>query len=271
MLTLGVFDYLTGFQLSFAFFYILPVSLASWSLGRRAGLVVSGYSALIWQISNLLAGQTDSMFIAVWNTITRLGFFLIISTLLTELHILLNHQTELSRTDPLTGLHNRRAFYEAGGIELRKMQRYQRPLSAAFIDVDNFKVVNDTSGHVTGDALLVRVAQSLKLYLRGTDFVARLGGDEFVVLLPETNEMGAKTVITRLQGILLRDMAQAKWPVTFSIGVLTCNAAPASTQELLHLADQLMYAAKGDGKNCAKYASYPQSLERRSPAELEAS
>src|SRR5574341_2430044 len=74
ILILGVVDYLTGFQLSFALFYVLPVSLASWSLGRRAGLVVSAYSALAWQISNLLAGeQAGNTFIFVWNTTTRLG------------------------------------------------------------------------------------------------------------------------------------------------------------------------------------------------------
>lgn len=256
---LGVIDYRTGFQLSLAVFYVLPVSLASWSLGRRAGLVISGYCALVWQTSDLLAGeQVENAFVIAWNTSTRLGFFLIIATLLSELRALLAHQTELSRTDSLTGLLNRRAFYEVGGAELKKMQRHNRPLSIAFMDIDDFKAVNDRYGHVTGDALLVRVAESLRRSLRGTDYVARLGGDEFVILLPETNDTGAETVITRLQDLLLGEMAQAKWPVTFSIGVLTCNAPPTSTQELLQLADQLMYTAKRDGKNCIKYAGYPQ-------------
>ena len=257
LLGLGIIDYFTGSELTISLFYLLPISLASWSLGKTPGIITALFAAIIWQTSNLLAGEQVSQFVVVWNTSVRLGIFLIFSSLLSEFRILLEHQTELSRTDSLTGILNRRAFYEAANAELIKIERYQRPLTVAFIDLDNFKAVNDASGHLVGDKLLLCVAERIKLQLRGTDYVARLGGDEYAILLPETDMAAAEIVISRLQIALLDEMAKAKWPVTFSMGVLTCNSAPPSAQETIHLADQLMYAAKRYGKNCIEYASYP--------------
>jgi diguanylate cyclase (GGDEF)-like protein len=257
LLGLGIIDYFTGVELSISLFYLFPISLASWLIGKRPGQVAALFAAIIWQTSNLLAGEQVSPFVLFWNTAVRLGIFLTYSTLLSEFHILLEHQTELSRTDSLTGILNRRAFYEAASAELNKTDRYQRPLTVAFIDLDNFKAVNDASGHLVGDKLLLRVAERIKLQLRGTDSVARLGGDEYALLLPETNEAAAEIVIPRLQIALIDEMAEAKWPVTFSIGILTCNTAPPSAQDTIHLADQLMYAAKQRGKNCIEYGSYP--------------
>jgi diguanylate cyclase (GGDEF)-like protein len=258
LLGLGIIDYFTGVEFTISLFYLFPISLASWSLGKRPGQFTALCAAIIWQTSNLLAGeQVSGLFVIGWNTGVRLGIFLIFSTLLSELRSLLQHQTELSRTDSLTGILNRRAFYEAADAELKTIDRHQRPLTVAFIDLDNFKAVNDTSGHLVGDNLLQRVAERIKLQLRGTDIVARLGGDEYAVLLPETNEAAAGIVISRLQMALLDEMEKAKWPVTFSMGVLTCNTALPGTEDAIHLADQLMYAAKRNGKNCIEYASYP--------------
>ncbi|HTC77354.1 MAG TPA: diguanylate cyclase, partial [Terriglobales bacterium] len=95
-------------------------------------------------------------------------------------------EKELSRSDPLTGLPNRRAFYEVALAEADRARRYRHPLSLAYLDVDNFKQVNDDYGHDAGDELLVRVAEVLRRNLRNNDIVARLGGDEFAMLLPET-------------------------------------------------------------------------------------
>ena len=258
LLGLGVIDYFTGVQFTISLFYLFPISLASWSLGKRPGQLTALMAAIIWQISNLLAGeQVSSQFVIVWNTCIRLGIFLTFSTLLSEVRSLLTHQTELSRTDSLTGILNRRAFYETANSELKKIDRHQRPLTVAFLDLDNFKAVNDTFGHQVGDRLLLCVAERIKLQLRGTDSVARLGGDEYAVLLPETDEAAARVVIPRLQEALLDEMAKAEWPVTFSMGILTCNSALAGTEEAVHLADQLMYAAKRQGKNCIEYACYP--------------
>ncbi len=258
LLGLGIIDYFTGAELSISLFYLVPISLASWSLGIKPGQIAAILAAFMWQISNLAAGEhVSSPFVIVWNTVVRLGVFLIYSTLLSEFRIVLQHQTELSRTDPLTGILNRRTFYEAVSMELKKIDRYQRLFSVVFIDLDNFKSINDDFGHLTGDALLLRVAKCINSQLRGTDIAARLGGDEYAILMAETDEAAARKAISRIQTILIKEMASAKWPVTFSMGVLTCNSAPTSVQDTLHLADQLMYAAKRNGKNCIEYGSYP--------------
>jgi diguanylate cyclase (GGDEF)-like protein len=261
LVCLGLLDYFTGTQLSISLFYLLPVSLASWSLGLTPGRIVALISSLVLQGSNLLAGEQLSPSVTLWNTVTRLGIFLIFASLISELHTLLEQQTELSHTDSLTGILNRRAFYEAAGVELKRVERYGRPLRVAFMDLDDFKAFNDTFGHITGDALLRRVAGRIKRQLRGTDFVARLGGDEYGLLLPETNEAAAEAVISRLQYALNYELAEYKWPVTFSIGVLICHTAPPDADAMVHLADQLMYKAKRCGKSCIEYGSYPQRLE----------
>jgi diguanylate cyclase (GGDEF)-like protein len=258
LLGLGIFDYLTGALFSISLFSLLPISLASWSLGRAPGRITALCAAIIMLISNLLADDpVSSQFVIIWNTSIRLVIFISFSTLLSEFRSLLEHQTELSRTDSLTGVLNRRAFYEAADLELKKIGRYRRPLTVAFMDLDNFKAVNDAYGHMVGDKLLQRVAERIKLQLRATDIVGRVGGDEYAVLLPEMDEAAAEIVISRLQTALLDEMARAGWPVTFSMGILTCNTAPPSTEDAVHLADQLMYAAKRTGKNCIEYASYP--------------
>src|SRR6185436_19755727 len=100
-------------------------------------------------------------------------------------------------------------------------------------------------------------ATNIKSHLRKTDFVARVGGDEFAVLLPETNLQTAPIVISNMQRALVNEMQESGWPVTFSIGVLTLNAAQLSVDDMLGRADQLMYMVKNGGKNNIQYAAYP--------------
>jgi diguanylate cyclase (GGDEF)-like protein/PAS domain S-box-containing protein len=111
-------------------------------------------------------------------------------------------EQEAATTDALTHLANRRAFYAAGETEVRRARRYQRPLALAYLDLDNFKAVNDGLGHEVGDALLVTVAALVRGNVRSTDMVARLGGDEFAVLLPETDDAAARTVMEKVSAAL---------------------------------------------------------------------
>jgi diguanylate cyclase (GGDEF)-like protein len=92
--------------------------------------------------------------------------------------------------------------------------------------------------------------------MRKTDICARLGGDEFALLLPETDQEFARQAISKIQAELLKEMGQNHWPVTFSMGVLTCQVAPPSTDELVKMADDLMYQVKRGGKNGIKYSTY---------------
>ncbi len=257
LLALGLINYLAGSMVSISFFYLLPVSLASWSLGKSPGRLVALLSAMMTEAGQLQGDLVSHGPLVFWNIAVRLGVFLVVANLISEFRRLLTHETELSRIDSLTGILNRRAFQEAGDLEISRLRRYGRPLTLAFMDLDDFKAVNDKFGHATGDAVLIRIAQSLKSQLRSTDFVARLGGDEYGVLLPETGTLGAGKVLSRLKDALLCEMSTSRSPVTFSIGVITCTVAPAGMGHLLHLADQLMYDAKARGKNCIEFALYP--------------
>jgi len=168
---------------------------------------------------------------------------------LEKLKSALEKEKDLSRKDFLTGLNNRRVFFEMGDFEARRSSRHQRALSVAYVDLDNFKQVNDTLGHQVGDDVLITVASTLQANLRSTDIIARLGGDEFAVLLPETSSQIAQHVMTKLRDQLLNDMRKCGWPVTFSIGIATFPDCTISFDEMIRHADELMYTAKKSGRN----------------------
>lgn len=255
VLLLGVIDYATGTVITIALFYLLPISAASWSLGRRSGQVVALLSALVLEGAQVLSGESGALLIA-WNAATRLGIFLVIASLIAEFRHLLRRQTELSLTDPLTDAHNRRAFQETAERELQTMRRHPQPLSFGFMDMDNFKIVNDTLGHAAGDQVLIAVAETLRSKLRGADVMARLGGDEFGILMPQTDPTAARRAVPRLMAALADEVDRHNWPVRFSVGVVTCAVAPPDVDSLIRLGDELMYAAKRAGKDRIEYGLY---------------
>ena len=166
---------------------------------------------------------------------------------------LLEAEMRLARSDALTGLANRRAFYEKAEIERKRAVRYARPLSMAYVDLDNFKRVNDTSGHEAGDQILVTVAGILQNNLRAEDVAARLGGDEFALLLPEAGHASAAFVMNKLHRLLTSAMQEKHSHVTFSMGVVTYDTAPESTEMMVQKADQVMYEVKRQGKNSIRH------------------
>ncbi len=249
--------YFIGHEISFAVFYSIPISMVAWYAGRSAAILVSVASAIAWHESNRLSGLVLSVpAILYWNAITRLGFFLIISLLLASLRDALQREQALSRTDPLTGINNRRAFLESAYAEHIRALRLGHPLVLAYIDLDHFKQINDHSGHAVGDQLLRVVATTLRQSLREIDVLARLGGDEFGLIMVEAREARARAAVERMRDQLLAAMVTHGWPVTFSIGVLVCEELPASADEMVQLADALMYSAKTGGRNRIAYQSY---------------
>jgi diguanylate cyclase (GGDEF)-like protein len=255
---IGALDYFTGAELASSLFYLFPVGVASWCLGTRNGRFVAVLSALTWQGSNLLAGEAfSSPWVAVWNTAIRLGFFLILASLLSEVRLLLEQRTALSRQDALTGVLNKRAFYEAADLELIKLRRYRRPLTIVFLDIDGFKSLNDTQGHLEGDKVLRRVALQMQQQLRGADVIGRMGGDEYAILLPDLDSTAAHKVMARLHGALTAEIGRFEWPVTVSMGVLTCTGDAPGVEEVVDRADRLMYVAKRRGGDCVEYDSLP--------------
>jgi diguanylate cyclase (GGDEF)-like protein len=160
---------------------------------------------------------------------------------------------QLAETDALTGVYNRRALMEKLEQEMDRAARYAARLTALMIDIDNFKQINDTHGHLVGDTVLKQLATLLRRELRSVDIVARYGGEEFVVLLPETTTPESRNFAERL----LRRVATHEFGeennrvrVTISIGMASYPDERVSDGlSLLELADSHLYRAKTDGRN----------------------
>ncbi|HZQ60342.1 MAG TPA: diguanylate cyclase [Casimicrobiaceae bacterium] len=160
-----------------------------------------------------------------------------------------------ARSDPLTGLANRIAFNDHIERCNRALTEHGVPFVLAFIDIDRFKALNDSQGHVVGDAALRRIARTLLATVRGTDLVARVGGDEFAVLMPGATAEGSPRICGKLHAALLAAAATADLPIGFSIGVVAFEA-PAEPRVVTALADRLMYDVKSCGGEGVRYGVY---------------
>jgi diguanylate cyclase (GGDEF)-like protein len=256
-LSLGLFylDSLSS-DYSLIILYVAPIWLASWHLKARPSLLVSVICACESVLDNILdsLGQFSLWSFRTWNSLTEAVFLIIAGHLLNRLKHQLELHKELAFTDPLSGLLNRRSFFELANYELSCSRRYGRSATLIYIDLDDFKSVNDRYGHDKGDKVLVKVAQTLRGQLRAGDVVCRIGGDEFVALLPETRDE-AKEKLKTLHGAINIAVQNEVDNGTVSMGAVTFNTVPLSLDEMMKLADQLMYNAKKCGKNYFRHLS----------------
>lgn len=251
---LGTLDYLSGFEISFSFFYLLPISIAAWYVDTRSGRLITFLSVSTWLVSNWLAGESySSEWIRFFNASVRLTVFFLIAQLLSELKHALHDEQVLAGTDDLTGLFNRREFNKQLSFELQRAAHLVYPVSLAYIDLDNFKKVNDEQGHDIGDEYLQLVAQIISAVIRRTDPFARLGGDEFALLLPNVNQQQSRLIIGKIEEAVGKKMATLHSPITLSIGVITFQTLPATAEDMIRKADALMYQAKERGKDQVCY------------------
>jgi diguanylate cyclase (GGDEF)-like protein len=163
---------------------------------------------------------------------------------------LLQETRENSMRDGLTGCFSRAFGLETLDKELRRARRSSRPLSILMFDLDHFKRVNDTGGHLRGDALLAAVGEQLHNLLRGTDFRCRYGGDEFLIILPDTPLLGAQQVAEGIRReISALQIEGAPAGVTASIGVALAGTGEMDVVGLIARADEALYKAKHAGRN----------------------
>lgn len=254
MVLVGAVDQVTGFEVSFSIFYLGPVALAAWYVDRRAGLVVALLSGLIWLTADLSAGHLYShIAIPIWNALVRLGVFLIMATLLDKLRVRIATEERLARTDAVTGIATRRAFWEKLDYNLVFATRERSPVTVAYIDLDDFKRINDTLGHKEGDRVLRLVARALTECTRRSDVAARLGGDEFALLLPNTDQAGAETFVANARQCLRKALGSGPSSVTCSIGCVTFQGVLPGADEAIKAADALMYKVKSRGKDAVAF------------------
>lgn len=165
---------------------------------------------------------------------------------------------ELARKDDLTGLGNRRAFFEQGKLIVELARRFRHPVSVIMMDIDHFKMINDNHGHSIGDKVLQAVAVPLQGLVRETDIVARIGGEEFALVLPETSLEHAASLAERLRSEIEKLSVTGQGhqiKITASFGVVNCRDGAKNIDALLTDADDALYAAKKNGRNLVEISS----------------
>lgn len=254
---LGLIDYATGNELNISLFYLIPIALVTWAVDHKTGLFLSLISGLMLLGAEIAAGQTYSHSIFYFlNTLVRTAFYVVVVYLVTELQKSRKEEQLAARTDYITGAVNARYFNELLQMEISRIRRYPHPITLVYVDVDNFKLINDLFGHQIGDEVLRFIATELRSQLRATDTVARLGGDEFVLLLPSTRQPEARLVVSKVYAKLIEKMRQKNWPVTFSMGAVSCEFSPYSAEQLVNMADELMYEVKNSTKNDIRFRTW---------------
>jgi diguanylate cyclase (GGDEF)-like protein len=252
----GMADSLTGHDLSLSIFYILPPLIAT-TKGRTSGLIVAATASGTWFLADLSTRVTpySSIAVPIWNVMMRFIVIVLVVALVDALLGSALHERQLARRDHLTGLQNSRAFYDSAEAELRGSARTGRPLTLAYIDIDQFKTVNDLLGHAAGDAVLVGTGHVLAMETREVDTVARIGGDEFMVLLPETDADQAQVALGRVHRGLVEAAIASGWDVGYSVGAVTFTSPPDSIEAMVARADQLMYEVKQSDKGTIRFSA----------------
>ncbi|MGK2856800.1 MAG: GGDEF domain-containing protein [Thermoanaerobaculia bacterium] len=257
----GFVDMATG-PVAMSLLYYIPILAAAWLAGLWPG-VLSALASGASLISVALMQAEHASSIIYWNSFTRVATFVALGVFVAllrrdrdqldemnrRLNAALENEAGLARTDALTGLANGRAFRETLARELTRSQREGGAIAVAYLDLDNFKKINDAYGHDEGDHVLRRTGVALTESVRAIDLVARMGGDEFVVAIVHPGEATCDTVGSRI--LEKMQVLAADYPGTgfgATIGFASFNAPPPNVEELLKRADDAMYEVKARGK-----------------------
>ncbi len=229
-------------------------------------IVITGYSGDYSYVDAIGKGASDFIFkpFRLEELLLRLKRVLRERQQAKERHMLLGKLEKLAVTDSLTTLYNSRHFYSQLEIELDRANRYRRPLSLLFIDIDRFKDYNDNYGHLEGDKVLFRIGQIITSCLRVMDSAHRYGGEEFTIILPETNGRKAVNVGKRIRSATEEEMFNPlpgkMVNVTISIGA-TQYSYKEDVTALIQRADKAMYLSKQNGRNRVSFL-YKKELEQ---------
>lgn len=240
-----------GTYYSFDVFYCLPIihaaRLSSIRALRRSDTqtpaVIGTFAAIAWTSAELTAVFPDYPLGAwVLNTFVRSVTLTVIGRVLAKLW----REREFSRKDMLTDLANRLDFLERFEIEQSRSERSGKPYSLLFMDIDQFKALNDEHGHHAGDEALKALSGILRENSRRGDVISRFGGDEFALLFPETDESSCQVLVNRILLATETEFKNKGWPIALSIGYVTETGMQKSIDELLREADKKMYSMKKD-------------------------
>lgn len=259
----GWLDQLAGPQVNFSLFYIFFIVIGAWRYGKTEAWASAVFAVVAWAVGEEPWRPDYPMAAFLWNVFSRCIIFGFIAAAVSEMKTvkdtlaranralaqLAEENERLARQDPLTKLANTRLFEEALETEAARHRRSGNPLCLAYIDLDNFKKVNDHYGHTAGDEVLKDVANILKNSVRQVDTVARLGGDEFAIILADSSLDSVRLIGERV--VKKIEALNEAWPnvaLGASVGIVTISEIPDDPSGLMSLADEAMYIAKTSGK-----------------------
>ena len=252
-------DFATGSLIGFAGYYMLLVIATVWYVGAGMAYLFSALSVvsmiLVVEYAPPYGIFKDFSFFLKCIDITSKGISVFLGCYLgikfkEEMEIL----HKMSQTDSLMGTVLSEVFRERVATEMVRSERYARPLTLVYFDIDKFKEINDAYGHGTGGNVLKKTAEVVNSSLRKHDALGRMGGDEFAILLVETGYEEAKRIVERIQEDLLEAMLKFKTAITFSFGVVTyLGKEKIDVNSLEKQADTLMYSVKNTTRNDIRY------------------
>jgi diguanylate cyclase (GGDEF)-like protein len=231
-------------------FLMIPVVGVGWFASTaRWGYLVAAVAAVDSAVLAVYAETQASWQTAFLTGFARFALYTIVLALLGMMRRERAGHQWAAATDRKTGAVNAHTFHERAQVAVQRAQRCPSELSLAYVDLDDFKAINDELGHEEGDRVLFGVSHVMRAAVRATDTVGRVGGDEFAILMPETGAKAARKVVDRLRDELARVRTFDDRRVPCSIGLVTFDHPPASLGELINAGDELMYRAKRSGKD----------------------
>ena len=251
----ALLDMASGRLVSLNALYMVPLCLTTWCFGRTLGLIAGAAAVTLTLTINGfgdgLSAQASTVpaLVAAWNAGMRIAAVAFLILLVSAFRRTFDRERTNARIDPLTGLGNRRAF----AVESRKLElaaaRDQRILLCGLIDLDDFKLINDTNGHGVGDQVLQTVASALRSAVRPYDAVARIGGDELAFCLIVRDAVSAEQTATKIFGSIAAALRATPVAATCSLGATTSPHLDSALAQ----ADRPMYAAKAAGKGVMRF------------------
>lgn len=247
----GLIQRTMGIETSLWAVYLIPVSAIAWHREPVVALVVATFAAFV-SMTAMDTGFDVAPFLTLASDLAvAAGLVFVLSVLKRALE----REREMWRTDQLSGGCSSSYFRAIGEREFARASREGSSLAFAYIDLDDFKTVNDTLGHDVGDEVLRVTGDALMRAFRETDVVGRLGGDEFAVLLPDIDRVEAERVIERGRCLVTRSLEGLAPSVTLSIGLAVFDHAWPTFEEAVRIADAAMYAVKRGGKDGVRVTS----------------
>ncbi len=241
-------DLLLGLHHAWKHVYYLPIWFAAWFLPRKGAISIAMLASAWITASPMLRGESYTVGLILGLSVA-LVFFHFGGLSLSYLREVFDRESHRARFNSLTGCLNASGLYEKAEAKLYELHDEFTPFAVVYLDLDSFKQLNDTRGHLQGDEALKKVGQVLRGQIRSSDFVARVGGDEFVIWLNHIGPDLAFLVTRRIHEAVERASKEGNWGFSASVGCVAFSEVPESVHAALHVADECMYRAKSTGKS----------------------